>query len=335
MFSLARITCTSTYKATPAHLPLESNLAPSFVNIPRRGLGFKASGGRTNMSEKTANEEAATDRRGPRKLKILMLHGYTQSGPLFHAKTRALEKLLTKSFPPPPRAPHKPLPGTLPSYPGGIQLIYPTAPIRLHPADIPGFDLSALQGDATEKEKEESDAWGWWKKDDSGVYVGLDEGLETIRKAIEETGGIDGVIGFSQGASAAALVASLLEPDRESSFQSHSANHPSSFKYPPSWSKMRKELPQAPLKFAVSYSGFYAPDEAYTAFYNPKIKTRFLHVIGSLDSVVEEERSLGLMERCEDATRVEYAGVLAGFLRDVLVREGKEEEGVEDMDVPF
>lgn len=296
------------------------------------------------MSAKKANGAAIAGDNGARKLKILMLHGYTQSGPLFHAKTRALEKLLQKSFPSPPPLPHKPLPGTLPSYPGGIQLIYPTAPICLLPADIPGFSSTELQSEGSEKD--DPDAWGWWKRDESGRYVGLEEGLETIRKAIEEVGGVDGVLGFSQGGAAAALVASLLEENREDAFTS-SASSP--FPYPPSWSTLRSTLPQPPLKFAISYSGFYAPDSVYAPFYSPKIKTRFLHVLGSLDSVVEEERSQGLVERCEDAVKVvhpgghfvpigkEYAGVLVGFLRDVLGREekGKEEVGVEDMDMPF
>jgi len=178
----------------------------------------------------------------------------------------------------------------------------------------------------------------------------LEEGLETIRRAIEEVGGVDGVLGFSQGGAAAAMVASLLEDGREDAFSSSTSTSPSetSFTYPTSWSKMQKDLPQPPLKFAISYSGFYAPDATYAPFYEPKIKTRFLHVIGSLDSVVEEERSQGLVERCEDKVKVvhpgghfvpvgkEYAGVLVGFLRDVLGREDKEEEeGVEDMNVPF
>jgi len=72
-----------------------------------------------------------------------------------------------------------------------------------------------------------------------------------------------------------------------------------------------------------------------------------LNVIGSLDSVVEESRSLGLSERVmEGRGRTVYhpgghfvpigkemAGVLVGFLREFCVV--KEEGGVEDMDVPF
>ncbi|CZT46535.1 related to dihydrofolate reductase [Rhynchosporium secalis] len=274
---------------------------------------------------------------------LIFFPGFTQSGPLFHAKTRALEKILTKAFPALSPAPHnrKASPGNLLSYPGGIQLIYPTAPIRLQPADIPGFSAS----EQSESEKEDPDAWGWWKKDSStGHYIGLDEGLETIRKAIEEVGGIDGVIGFSQGGAMAAMLAALLEDGRESHFLPSSP-----LPYPPSYLSLRSTLPQQPLRFAVSYSGFYAQPELYKPFYEPKIKTRFLHVIGSLDSVVEEDRSQGLVERCEEEVRTkvvhpgghfvpvgrEYAGVLVGWLRDVLSEKKVDEESVEDMDMPF
>ncbi|TVY39418.1 Dihydrofolate reductase, partial [Lachnellula occidentalis] len=256
----------------------------------------------------------------PRKLKILMLHGYTQSGSLFHGKTRSLEKILIKAFPPPPPPPHnKSLPasafsGTPPiSFPPftlshfsnttqrikeqenshhspGVTLIYPTAPILLHPADIPGFDPST---------QESRDAYGWWKKSDtSDEYTGLEDGLATIRDAIKDAGGIDGVMGFSQGGCAAALVASLLEPDRPAAFAAHQAAHPDAhaLAYPAGWAELQREFGQ--LKFAVSYSGFYAPGDRYKAFYEPKIRTKVLSVIGSLDSVVGEDRSRGLVERC-------------------------------------
>ncbi|EKD11961.1 uncharacterized protein L3040_005933 [Drepanopeziza brunnea f. sp. 'multigermtubi'] len=325
------------------------------------------------MSSKTDGEAAAAaaSRPGPRKLKILMLHGYTQSGPSFHAKTRALEKALVKAFPPPPPAPHKSPASSLRNYPGGIQLIYPTGPIRLHPADIPGSDPSVLQSSTTstistangqsdgrgEEDEDGPDAWGWWKKADAPdeTYVGLERGLEVVRETILAAGGVDGVIGFSQGGAFAGLVASLLEPARSSSFPSPSPLPTSTttppFAYPAAWTALN----HPPLKFAVSYSGFYAQAEQYRGFYEPKIATRFLHVIGSLDSVVEEARSEGFVERCADALRVvhpgghfvpvgkEWVGVLVGFLRDVLARDEQEDDGdacgekggVEDMDVPF
>jgi hypothetical protein len=265
--------------------------------------------------------------------------GYTQSGPLFHAKTRALEKALIKAFP--PNNKNSPL---YPTYPGGIQLYYPTAPINLEPADIPGFTTSALEGETPEK----SDAWGWFKREvGGGLYIGLEEGLQTILDSIHENGGIDGVIGFSQGAAVAALVAALLEPGRIEVFEKVKAKDASAFAYPESWKELHAQVQQnGGLKFAVSYAGFWAPHPAYAAFYEPKIATPLLNVIGSLDSVVEEHRSTGLVERCVDQKVVrhpgghfvpvgkEMAGVLIGWIKECCTQK-KAEESVEDMDVPF
>lgn len=153
-------------------------------------------------------------------------------------------------------------------------------------------------------------------------------------------GGIDGVIGFSQGGCAAGFVASLLEEGREDAFPEHS--------YPSSFRSLKSDVQQPPLKFAVSYSGFAAPNSLYKHYYTPKLTTPFLHVIGSLDSVVEESRSLALVEACEEGSKrvlyhpgghfvpigKEMSGALVGFIRECC-EEKKGEEGVEDMDVPF
>ncbi|KAI9642509.1 hypothetical protein NHQ30_009314 [Ciborinia camelliae] len=275
---------------------------------------------------------------GPRKLKILMLHGYTQSGATFNSKTKALTKLLTRHFPP-----------THPTYPGGIQLLYPTAPIPLLPADIPGYTASsASDSDA----QVPSDAWGWWKRETGGArYTGIEEGLSTIASTIRRAGGIDGVIGFSQGACAAYFVAALLEHNRESAFALQSVKYASeALPYPTSFTRLKQELQHPPLKFCIAYSGFYAPYEGYAAFYEPPLKTPILHVIGSLDSVVEEARSVALVEACEEATREvcyhpgghfvpmgkEFGNVAVGFMvRCLEEKKPVVEESVEDMDMPF
>jgi Serine hydrolase (FSH1) len=207
------------------------------------------------------------------------------------------------------------------------------------PADIPGYSEGA-------EDKEEPDAWGWWKRETgSAVYSGLEEGLKLIKQTIEGAGGIDGVIGFSQGGCAAAFVASLLEPDRKSTFSTIKAKHASAFGYPEGWEELQKT--NGELKFAVSYSGFYAPDEVYKGFYEPRIKTRFLSVIGSLDSVVEEHRSKGLVERTEGERVVyhagghfvpvgkEMAGIVVGFVRECCTVKEEKGESAEDMDVPL
>lgn len=293
--------------------------------------------------------QVPADKDSPRKMKILMLHGispfpsshnskadnappgYTQSGALFHAKTRSLEKLLLKSFPAKPTSP------LYATYPGGITLTYPTAPIRLLPADIPGADLQS---------DKDSDAWGWWKRETgSGRYAGLEEGLDAIARAIREMGGVDGVIGFSQGAAAAGFVASLLESGRRDSFAAVQKGDPEAFRYPLSWEGL-EELCPGGVRFAVCYSGFATPSDIYRGFYEPRVKVPALHFIGSLDSVVEESRSLALVEATENGRTVyhpgghfvpvgkDMGGVLVGFIRECCEIK-KEDESVEDMDVPF
>ena len=298
----------------------------------------------------------------PRKLKILMLHGFTQSGPLFHAKTRALEKNLEKAFPPFPK------PGHLPLYPGGITLTYPTAPIKLAAADIPGFDVD---GAGADDEKEDPEAYAWWRRKGDGEpfhYEGIELGLAHIADILESSGPYDGVIGFSQGAAAAGMVASLLEPGRRAAFEEQQRK--GGMRYPDSWTRdtgFVEDVVQAPMRFAVSYSGFGASNnELYLGFYEPKIRTPMLHFLGSVDTVVEESRSLRLVDACVDgrggegggggggvprvvyhpgghfvpSSQKQYLASLVAFIRETCGGEEngkteKEEEKAEDMDMPF
>ncbi|KAI5271655.1 hypothetical protein E4T47_05014 [Aureobasidium subglaciale] len=290
-----------------------------------------------------------------RKLKILMLHGYTQNGPLFHAKTRALEKNLDKAFPSAPK------PGFLPSYPGGVELVYPTAPLKLSVNDIPGHDVEGAK-----EEEEEPEAYAWWRRKGDGepfTYAGLEQGFERIAEVIKEQGPFDGAIGFSQGGAAAGMLASLLETGRRDAFEKQQAN--GGMRYPESFERdtgYMTDVVQEPLKFSVSYSGFAAaPNDLYTAFYEPKIQTPVLHFIGSVDTVVEESRSLRLVDACVTGRGVEggvarlvyhpgghflpssqkqYVAALVAFIRDVVgspPEDSLENKGdkVEDMDMPF
>ena len=281
-----------------------------------------------------------------RPIKILMLHGYTQSGPLFQAKTGALRKTLQKAFP------------------SGIELVYPTAPIRLTPADesflagSTGKDGSSKGSDDVDGEQE-IDAWAWWRRKGTGepyTYEGIEQGLAHVASILKDSGPFDGVIGFSQGGALAAMVASILEPNRRAAFE---AQYPAGgMRFPESFEADTgyvESVIHAPLSFAVSYSGFAALGKnPYHAFYEPKISTPMLHFLGSQDVVVEEKRSLALVEACErreeryvvyhpgghflPSTQKASVNALVGFIKDVLwEKEGekKGEESVEDMDVPF
>jgi pimeloyl-ACP methyl ester carboxylesterase len=311
----------------------------------------------TNPLRKMATATPTTNTDGtPRKLRILMLHGYTQSGPLFHAKTKALEKSLAKAFP------AAPAPGHLATHPGGIALHYPTAPIKLSYADIPGVNVDGADANPDEQ----PEAYGWWRRKGDGepfTYEGIEQGLATIAETMTREGPFDGVIGFSQGGAAAGMVASLLEEGRRSAFET--AQSKGGIRFPDSFtadSGYIEGTVQEPLKFAVSYSGFGASTNAlYQAFYEPKIQTPMMHFLGSLDTVVSEERSLRLVEACENgkgkeggvqrvvyhpgghflpSSQKQYVAALVAFIREVMSEQvaagsKKEEESVEDMELPF
>ncbi|KAH0558835.1 hypothetical protein GP486_004522 [Trichoglossum hirsutum] len=260
---------------------------------------------------------------GSRPLRILMLHGYSQSGTLFRQKTRFLEAALKKAFP----ASH-------PRYPAGVELVYPTAPIRLRLSDIPG----ALSGPEDHDDEDSSDAWAWVRKDPhTGDWVGAEASFECLAELLRTQGVFAGVIGFSQGAAIAAMLASLMEgPTRESSFARYQSS--GGIAFPESF----RSLQHPPFKFAVVYSGFSSPQPRYAACYEPKIETPVLHFIGSLDGVVDEAGSLRLARACMGGeNRVVYhpgghfvpgakpfVGALMGFLKEAL-RERDEEGGTE------
>ncbi|KAA8914594.1 serine hydrolase FSH [Sphaerosporella brunnea] len=237
-------------------------------------------------------------------MNILFLHGFTQSGPLFSAKTKAVQKALTKALG------------------ADTTFNFPTAPLKLQPADIPGNLEQPTEAET------ETEAYGWWRRaEPSGEYMGLAEMFAFLSEYLDAHGPFDGVVGFSQGAALAAILAAVLENDRPRP-ETFTTSHP-------------------PLKFAACYCGFRAP-ERYEEWYTPKVKTPTLHVIGTLDTVVDEARSLALVKACEKGdentvyhpgghylpSQKNVVGALVGFIR-ICTEEKKEETPVEDMDVPF
>ena len=290
-----------------------------------------------------------------RPLRILFLHGFTQNSNLFHAKTAALRKAIVKSF--------------SPSTGYDAQFTYLNGPHRLSTDDIPGFTPSALSANA--EADDAIDSWGWWimpgsqglpGRDMKGniVYKGIEKTLDLIANCIRKEGPFDGVVGFSQGAGLAAMVASLLDgKDRLKAFEDRAAA--GGIPYPVSFladdSLGSASFVQSPLKFVICYSGFKARDlDLYGAFYDPKIKTPILHVLGQVDVVVEEARGRALIDTCESGpehvvihpgghfvpSQKPWLDAVVGFMKTCL--DGSEtrnegvtpdDESVENMKVPF
>ncbi|KAI0394494.1 hypothetical protein F5Y17DRAFT_427572 [Xylariaceae sp. FL0594] len=270
--------------------------------------------------DKNKNKKAAASKgqgqvpKGKKELKILMLHGYTQSGTLFSAKTKGLNKLLVKGL---SAAPPLDLHPTL---------IYPTGPHRLRPSDIPGY-----QGDDDALDEDDLDNWAWWRKNDAtGTYTGFEAGMLAVAHAIRDSGGVDGVMGFSQGGCMAALVAAALEQHPP-----HNPPHSPSTSSSPEWlTALRTSNAHRPLKFCIIYSGFAAPPTTGLEWlYEPPISTPTLHFIGSNDQIVVPERSEALIKRCRDPlvfthpgthfvpVAREWAMPLVGWIRERCLKD--------------
>ncbi len=193
------------------------------------------------------------------------------------------------------------------------------------------------------------------------VYSGIEEGLQRIADCIRSSGPFDGVIGFSQGAAAAAMVAALLEGEaRKEAFDELARERKKKkggMRYPECFldDDVDGGFVQGPLRFAVCYSGFRAPGRLYEGFYEPRIRTRVLHVLGQVDVVVDEGRGRELVGACEGGegwvvvhpgghfvpSQKPWLDAVVGFVKKCMEGEGKGEkedeveERVEDMDVPF
>ena len=307
-----------------------------------------------------------------RKLKLLFLHGYTRSGPHFSIKTKSLQKALHKAF---PAAPH---PHAHPSYLGGVDCVFLTGPWRIRDVND-SQKASLLREDPAAKDdegqkadintsvaraptasdlfwtgssttsvsdpsEEENNCYAWWSKDSrTGEYTGLSDTLPVVGEFMRKNGPFQAVIGFSQGACLAGILASILPPsdrddsrlDRRTRIMKASEGREHAFAWP---SIFDDESTIPPLVFAVSYGGFRADDVLrssetgklesvgrYQALYEPPITTPMLHHIGLLDVVVDEKRSMGLVRACAVGQRKAIAGTSTAQRVDKQMQSDLEE----------
>lgn len=158
----------------------------------------------------------------------------------------------------------------------GYETVYLSAPVQVATEDLP-FETSAstFGGDAAGSSA--SDFRSWWPFNISQAdHYTIDQALDSIKQSIEKDGPYVGVIGFSQGAGLAGILCNMIQT---------------------------LSPKQEPFKFAVLYSGFRAQPDALQHYYDNKITTPSLHILGSLDTVVSEERSMKLYDACSEDTR--------------------------------
>ncbi|EME81080.1 uncharacterized protein MYCFIDRAFT_23150, partial [Pseudocercospora fijiensis CIRAD86] len=192
------------------------------------------------------------------------LPGFGQSADFFRMKTKRLTQYLESQI----------QSDLLDQYPEGIQWLFPDAPVRLTAETTFGVP------------SEDIDMRAWWTRLEFHVQLEqLYNSLEYLCKYLKESGPVDGVLGFSQGASIAAMLTALCE------------------------GSVRPE--RAPFKFAVLCSGFKNAPQFYAGFFSPKISTPTMHVIAEWDHMVSAEQSAALIDDCEDSVVIRHYGTHA------------------------
>lgn len=233
-------------------------------------------------------------------VKILALHGYTQSGPGFQRKIHRLQSHLENIFP-------------------GIQMFFPTGVVRLRPSEkLLGASQRQSEPLASNNElgpnnrpdPNDIDAYAWHTLDDNwDPPTGFVDSLDALADILRKEGPFDGILGFSQGALMAILVASLLEGElRRKAFKRAKEDFPESFPYPPSF----EILEHPPLKFGITYAALMGRGKKYAAFYSdPCIQTPFLHFCGDWDPFVEIEMARAVEDAqigAERCIRISHPG---------------------------
>ena len=217
------------------------------------------------MGPKAVISAAAT------KSKILMLHGFAQSDRIFSAKTGGLRKTLQKL---------------------GYELYYPCAPehvdretfLALHSLP-PDVDKTAEAGNKDIASKYNTSAnsqdemYGWWIRNPSGSkglqnFSIKQSTFDYLHDYILQNGPFDGIIAFSQGAAFAGYLVMHFNRLLNLTLEE-----------------------QPPLKFFVSFSGFKLEPDEYQNVYTVATADDVppsLHILGEMDTVVSEERTMRL-----------------------------------------
>ncbi|OQE38521.1 hypothetical protein PENCOP_c008G04901 [Penicillium coprophilum] len=231
--------------------------------------------------------------------KILMLHGNGQSGQMLQCKTEFLMPQVRDTV-------IKALqqdPGTPPIE--KVEFHYPSSklPTKLdqHPEEI-------------------NHMWTWARGSNTDEpALGIEKSVNDIFRYLDENGPFLGIMGFSMGATTAAIVASLLEKRHSIHNFKFNTNHP-------------------PLKFVVAVCGFALGHPLYHNLYNPKIETPIFLAIASIDVMVAESESLRLRDSSTNTTLYFFEGThnvprdgvflnsLTRFIEDVLNIEDREED---------
>mmetsp|Transcript_2185 Transcript_2185/g.4677 ORF Transcript_2185/g.4677 Transcript_2185/m.4677 type:complete len:1037 (+) Transcript_2185:772-3882(+) len=139
--------------------------------------------------------------------------------------------------------------------------------------------------DMTESEARERDNRCWWtvkNEGDSIIYEGLEQGIDALENWFQQNGAYNGVMGFSQGATMASILAAKMYSG---------------------------QLQHVRFQFLVCISGFNVRDtECSKMFSGDKICVPSFHTWGKVDKEINASRSMQLANNFHEPCTVPHQG---------------------------
>lgn len=212
-----------------------------------------------------------------RKLRILCLHGYLQNGEVFRSRIGSLRKALKSR----------------------AEFFFMDAPYLAEP------DSDAAVADSGGERGLQGCSWWQWSDLEPGTrpsraaqYRGWQASQAAIEAALVQHAPIDGLLGFSQGATAVALfLAGASLPDQLAQQQQQQQQPQEARERLDACDPAAVAAALAHLRFAVIVAGFLPRDASYAAaLQSGRPRLPSLHVVGRKDALVPEERSAALWD---------------------------------------
>jgi hypothetical protein len=246
-------------------------------------------------------------------IRILMLHGYAQSGHTFaiktHFLTQQLRAILAKHYQ---------------CSEEGIDFVYLDAPFQLDTAEESSLTYTEASSQSPLHTRDQAppppslSSSSPFSINPLATNLGwnphLDQtdpktSLTLLSKLSTSQGPFTGVIGFSQGTTLAFMYTSWCEasfnPFRHAALQKMCIDLDD-----PKLATLLEKPPQSkPLDFAVLLSGRRGTYDCYDGFYEPRLQTPTVHVIGKWDMIVPPWSSEQLFTYCEGGVLIEHEGV--------------------------
>ncbi|CCU99871.1 unnamed protein product [Malassezia sympodialis ATCC 42132] len=180
-----------------------------------------------------------------KKLRVLLLHGYAMNQFSFRKRLMALQKECKDI----------------------AEFVFANGPhhVQAFPNAANPDPPPPSPDDPLEKQPR-----AWWMSREEG-YVGWESAIQSLAQLSREQGPFDGVLGFSQGGTAAAVVAASIE-------------------HPELLPENLEAIQTTPLKFMISVSGFRPNDSAFDPLFSVPLQTPSLIIYGQYVMSLTQKR---------------------------------------------